>query len=567
MSSLGIALLILVFVGIGAVIAYNAWIVRREGRSVGSLLQEAPPPVDANRTEPSLDAPPEPAAFNPSPAQSYFDVSPRDSDTRVDGLTPGDPVTHEVVPSDLPGAVNLPPGLGAPGNQDITDHVAPGEITAPGARDETADAPRAFIAPNTTVDSDIQKESAPAPDPGAEIVSAGIDPAPVDPMPVESDANKPATGRPDRDPDNVPVDDADDPGGAGASKVPAGVTATDDGVPGDGPGAGAGTMMVQSSSSPNGNQAGGEGRDGNDVNGSDPPGDQAADVAADAPATGEHASGEHEASTAPAADRQAEQPVSRLPHDPFSCTVTLTPDNPVTGGRLAELIGPFSRVGAKPVTVLGDPADGSRAGALQASQRYRSVQFSLLLVNRHGPLNAMEYSEFVNRVQQVAEELDVLPDIPDMGGVLEQSRALDNEVGALDAQVAVNVVTEQAMNPGDLQLISQRLALTEQGNNRYVRMNKQRKPVFSVSLGDRPNQVVLLLDVPRIPRDGQPLREMVECAWKCAQAFEGRMVDDAGQPIDNALFERIERQLDTHYQALAAAGVPAGSPAALRVFQ
>jgi hypothetical protein len=500
MSSLGIALLILVFIGIGGVIAYNAWIVRREGRSVGSLLQDAPQPVDVNRTEPSLgeadtdlgqaerpvvgpatsflgeqglpDDPPPGMSSGPSvnspassPAKSSAD-SPNDLTNDSDGYSP---------PVNEPAA-----GVSAP----LTQARPYFESALPGGTDEG----RAQDADNSGGEQ-------------AEPTIADDDPP----------ASPEALGEPDAvEPEGAPVGDAgaDDEG-------------TDD----------EGTKDVETD------------------------GAETAVAQTDKAETGDKASG------------PAQSPGAVASADPFSCVVALEPADPVSGSRLIELIGVFNRVGAKPVDVLAYPVDGAgQSETLQPSQQYRAVQFSLLLVNRHGAVNAMEYSEFVNRIQGVAEELDVLADIPDMSSVLEQSRELDEEIGALDAQVAINVVTEQTMNPGDLQLISGRLNLVEQGNNRYVRLNDQRKPVFSVSLGDKPNHVVLLLDVPRIPRDGQPLREMVECAWKCAQAFEGRMVDDAGQPIDNALFERIERQLDTHYLALDAAGVPAGSAQALRVF-
>jgi len=250
----------------------------------------------------------------------------------------------------------------------------------------------------------------------------------------------------------------------------------------------------------------------------------------------------------------------------FDCVVRLADLPGVSGSRLRQLTSDFARVGAKPVIVAGVNAQSNDIEPLVANHEYSSLVLALLLVNRSGPVNPMEYSEFANRTQAIADELDVLADVPDMNTVLTRARELDEELATLDAQVAVNVETEEALNPGNLLLVSKRLDLTEQGNNRFVRTGEDRQPIFSVSLGDKPNRLVLLLDVPRVPATSQPIREMVECAWHCCQAFEGKMVDDSGRPIDNDLFERIERQLGTHYQALEAAGVSAGSEQARRVF-
>ncbi len=103
-------------------------------------------------------------------------------------------------------------------------------------------------------------------------------------------------------------------------------------------------------------------------------------------------------------------------------------------------------------------------------------------------------------------------------------------------------------------------------DDRFANVNEQGWLINTVELDREANRIVMILDVPTIPREQQPIRQMVECAWKFAQAFEGKMIDDSGRLIDNPLFERIESQLDIHYQALLAAGVPAGSDLARQVY-
>lgn len=199
-------------------------------------------------------------------------------------------------------------------------------------------------------------------------------------------------------------------------------------------------------------------------------------------------------------------------------------------------------------------------------RQYRSLRVGILLANRHGPLNAMEYSEFVNGLQSLADSLGGFVDPPDMMKVLERARELDARCAALDAQIGVNVEVAEALSPADLSGIAQSADVIERGNNRYARLGDQGEVVFSVALGDTPNRLTFLLDVPRVAPEREPLREMVACAWHCAQALQGRMVDDTGRALTDAVFTRIEAQLAARYGALEGAGFRAGSPVALRLF-
>jgi len=258
-----------------------------------------------------------------------------------------------------------------------------------------------------------------------------------------------------------------------------------------------------------------------------------------------------------------------VPEDAFHLNLLVQFDSPVPGARLSRWTRDLHRVGSKPVDVLARHvfSDGTRSyDTIRESMPYDALLLRLLLVNRQGPLNAMEFSEFASHVQRLGEEFEVLIDAPDMNQVLGRARALDDQIGPLDAQIAVNVEVPTALSPDEFSRISDRLGLHQQTSQRYVRLDQHDEPLFSAALTEAAGRILLLLDVPRANGDGQPLREVVETAWKYAQAFEGRMVDDAGQPIDNALFDRIEHQLDTLYHSLDAQGLHAGSPLARRVF-
>lgn len=261
--------------------------------------------------------------------------------------------------------------------------------------------------------------------------------------------------------------------------------------------------------------------------------------------------------------------------DPYTdCIVELLPAAPVGGERLMALARGLRRAGGKPITLeareaLGD--DGSQAQAPEwrapvGGASYAGVRVGVLLANRHGALNAMEFSEFVGGVQTLADQLSVLADTPDMGAVLARARALDELCASLDAQVGIGVESHDPLGVSDLARLAIETGCVERGNNRYARLGPGGEVLFSLALADSPNRLSLLLDVPRAPAAQAPWREMVACARLCAQRLGGFLVDDAGRPLADTQLERIEQQIAARLQSLDDAGFPAGAPLTLRLF-
>lgn len=283
--------------------------------------------------------------------------------------------------------------------------------------------------------------------------------------------------------------------------------------------------------------------------------------------------GEAPADTGPAAAGLPGEPSgagARL-HPLTDCIIEFQLAEPVASDRLLAVAQSFRRVGSKPVVLEGsaapldDPGQNSW-GALATRQRLARVRVGVLLANRHGPLNAMEYSEFVTGVQALAEQLAVLGDTPDMNAVLQRARSLDESCAALDVQIGLNIEAPDALGVADLARLAQETHCTERGNNRHARLAEHGEVVFSLSLSDSPTRLSLLLDVPRAPLSAQPWQEMVACARHCAQRLGGRLVDDQGRALTDASLERIEQQLAERQQALCTAGLVPGSALALRVF-
>lgn len=250
------------------------------------------------------------------------------------------------------------------------------------------------------------------------------------------------------------------------------------------------------------------------------------------------------------------------------CIVTLALDAPVGGERLIALTKGIRRAGAKPILVDGVPvdADDDEACALVPGVSYRLLRMGVLLANRHGPLNAMEYSEFVSAVQTVADQLSALADSPDMADAIALARDLDSTCAQLDAQIGLNVESPEPLGPAQLSALAAELGLVERGGHRHARLGPDGELVFTMLLDDSPQRICFLLDVPRTAQAHDGWASMLDCAQEAAARLSGRLVDDVGRPIPLESLGTIGRQLAQRYESLEAIGLSAGSPLALRVF-
>jgi hypothetical protein len=251
----------------------------------------------------------------------------------------------------------------------------------------------------------------------------------------------------------------------------------------------------------------------------------------------------------------------------LDCIIVFSSSAAVGTERVLAAASTLRRAGAKPIAIEVDFGDGRWSlpqASLDAVQRVRA---GVLLANRHGPLNAMEFSEFVAAMQGLGRAIGAADGpAPDMHAVLDQARQLDETCARLDAVLGLNVETPTPLSPGELAALAAGLDLHERGNNRFAALGAGGEVLFSLALGERAERLTLLLDVPRAPERLDPWWRMVEAARLCAERTGGQVIDDAGQPMTELAAAGVARQLESCYAALRAAGLDAGSPAALRVF-
>jgi len=254
--------------------------------------------------------------------------------------------------------------------------------------------------------------------------------------------------------------------------------------------------------------------------------------------------------------------------DRTDCVALLRFVQPVAAEKLVSLGQSFRRSGSKPVMleVLAGAASPEGWHTPRAGESCAVARFGLLLANRAGPLNALEYTDFAQRVRELAASLGVGVEISDMASVLARARALDSDSARLDAQVCINVDASETLGPAQLAALSGPLAIVERGNNRYARLGPRGETIFSVALGEQPNRLSFLLDVPRVSTEARPFAAMIECVRISARRLPGRIIDDGGKALTDRGIEAIMTQLDERCAALTAAGLEPGSAPALRVF-
>jgi hypothetical protein len=261
--------------------------------------------------------------------------------------------------------------------------------------------------------------------------------------------------------------------------------------------------------------------------------------------------------------------------------VPVTLDAPVSGEIAVAHLPGSRRAGKKPMDIEGLNADTGRWEPPAHGRRYSEFQAGVLLANRFGPLNEIEYSEFVHKVQAFAEGVGAMADFPDMLEVVGRARELDTFARPLDAQLtlvlrahsvawSVGYVQQCAARQGFVPgVVPGRLVVPGEGEGDPPMLVLTFDP--QAALADDPQnaavrELTLTLDVAQTPQAAEPFPAWHRVATLLAQEMDATLSDDIGVPITLQAFDAIARQLDELYGVLESRDLPAGSAAARRLF-
>ncbi|WP_340525213.1 cell division protein ZipA C-terminal FtsZ-binding domain-containing protein, partial [Cupriavidus necator] len=277
------------------------------------------------------------------------------------------------------------------------------------------------------------------------------------------------------------------------------------------------------------------------------------------------------------------QPTPALIDPLIDCIVPLHLERKASGERILPLTGRLRRAGTKQVHIEGLRTEANAWEPVTAGHQYEDLQVGVQLANRGGPLNALEFSEFITAVESLAESLDASADLPDMSETVANARELDGFAAGCDVQLGVNVISDGApWSAAYVQNVATQdgLVLSRDGT-RFIRYQANaegvQRPLFTLQFGDTNflrddltvkagRQITLLLDVPVADQAAKPFKTVCEYGHTLAQRMGAQLVDDNMRPLTEASFVAIFSKLETLYNKLEARGMPAGSLVAQRLF-
>ena len=256
-------------------------------------------------------------------------------------------------------------------------------------------------------------------------------------------------------------------------------------------------------------------------------------------------------------------------------------DVQVSGDAALAAMPTTRRVGTKPFAVEGLNDHSGEWETPVAGRRYHAFQAGVQLANRVGPLNEIEFSEYVIKAQNFADSIGGAPEFPDMLEEVARARELDQFASEHDAQLSFTVcATSAAWSPGYIHQHAARwgfVAGVIPGRMVLSAPVQGLPPILSLSfdtqaaMADDPalsaiKEFTLSLDVPQVPREEQAFARLREAARILGKDMDGVITDGAGHALTEADLNAIAVDLELLYDALDSLELSAGSPQARRLF-
>ena len=212
--------------------------------------------------------------------------------------------------------------------------------------------------------------------------------------------------------------------------------------------------------------------------------------------------------------------------------------------------------------------------------RYGRVRVGVQLTNRAGPLGEEDLVAFCGEVQEIALAIAAQADFPDTDEAVTRAQELDRFCAGVDVQIGLSVIGSEshAFSGSKLRSLAESAGMAIGRDGRFHRYAEDGTELFSLSnLEPMPfhaetmktlqtRGVTALFDVPRVSASPSAFRRFIDFAHQLEQALGGVLVDDNRKPIGQAALEAIGQQLEGIHRTMAARGIPAGGPLALRLF-
>ncbi len=242
---------------------------------------------------------------------------------------------------------------------------------------------------------------------------------------------------------------------------------------------------------------------------------------------------------------------------------------PVPGPQLRDALQGLAHSVGKPVRVLVMRDSGTHTSQLRADESYGSLQLTVLLANRQGPLTDIGWSHLWSAAQTLAQSFDGTVEGPEQEQVLSQANQLDALCASLDAQVVLGIKPAMTRPLHEVEPIVREAGFVMYGDQ-LAWMSETGLPRFTLALATTAEQRIerldLVLDVPNCQIDEQSFSRMAGVGRDMASRLNAQLLDEQGNPVMPQADAAIDKQVLEMRQALDRTGFQAGATRTLRLF-
>ena len=278
--------------------------------------------------------------------------------------------------------------------------------------------------------------------------------------------------------------------------------------------------------------------------------------------------------------RKAESEIP-APIDPhIDYVVRLDLADPVNAAAVREVLGESNF--DKTQIWRGLSATGQWEDVIDGRDRaeYTVLYGALQLADRTGALTSDQLIQFSGQVQQAAENLMAVAQMPERQVAMETAAKLDEFCAEVDILVGINVIAlEQDTFAGTkIRALAEAggFKLQEEGVYEYhdehgvvlYSLTNQESAPFNLQEMKYLNThgLTMLFDVPRIPNGLRAFDHMILFARQLADSLKGILVDDNLRPLTDEGIAKIKQQISLIYAKMDKNGITAGSARAQRLF-
>lgn len=233
----------------------------------------------------------------------------------------------------------------------------------------------------------------------------------------------------------------------------------------------------------------------------------------------------------------------------------------------------------RPVHIEGWDEVDAAWKALAHGHEYRQMRAGIQLADRRGMISSEELGRFARAVEELAGAVGAAIEPSDPAQGMVRAQTLDQLCGEVDIQIALNIVATEGLLAGTkLRALAESAGMTLEGDGHFRRRDEAGRELFSLANGgDAPFSagtigglataaVTFEFDLPRSVGGTATFDQLVVLASRFAQTLGGQLVDDNRAALGPQALAAIRAQLQPVYASMAAQGIPAGSPLALRLF-